>query len=50
MGATTYRLMSGFASRCPTSGLSGLTAHAQGRVLLDLGGTAVLGQHRAGRP
>ena len=50
MGATTYRLMSGFAESGPTAGLSATDRDAQGGVLLDLGGTAVLGQHRAGRP
>ena len=50
MGATTYRLMSGFAEMPDEAGLSGVDRDAQGGVLLDPGGAAVVGQHRAGRP
>ena len=50
MGATTYRLMSGFAAEMPDDpGLAAIDRDAQGGVLLHLGGTALVGQHRVGR-
>ena len=52
MGANTYRLMSGFATEPPdgsraeeADSLAELTNSVQGRVLLDIGGPAVMGQH-----
>ena len=51
MGATTYRLMSGFAEQMPDDpGMAGLTALPKVVFSSTLRGTAVLGQHRAGRP
>ena len=49
MGATTYRLMSGFAESGDGRAVRA-DRDAQGGVLLHLGGTAGVGQHRAGRP
>ena len=51
MGATTYRLMSGFAAADARRPRHGRTDRAaQGGVLLHPGGATVLGQLRAGRP
>ena len=56
MGATTYRLMSGFAADAKAStdeatdedaATTALANLAQGGVLLDTAGTAVVVQHRA---
>ena len=49
MGATTYRLMSGFAAQMPDDpGLAGLTALPKVVFSSHAGGTPVLGQLRAG--
>ena len=49
MGATTYRLMSGFAAEMPDDpGMAGLTALPKVVFSSTLGGAAVLGQLRAG--
>ena len=50
MGAKTYRLMYGFADRdARRSWRRRPDRTAQGGVLLDPGGPALVGQHRAGR-
>ena len=51
MGATTYRLMSGFAEAMPDEpSLAGLTAMPQGGLLLHLGGAARRGRTRSWSP
>jgi hypothetical protein len=50
MGATTYRLMSGFAEQTPGEARHGRTDRAaEGGVLLHPEGATDMGQHRIGR-
>ena len=46
MGATTYRLMSGFAAE-GEAGTAARAGHVEGRLLDDLEGTPCLGEHAA---